>query len=169
MTNAPPPLRIARPHLVFMGLVALDEVAEHCIRSTYPRDFALRVTLAMLYAFSDGTRQPYDDFWRACAAADRVENPTSAAIMRGRAVRGAYHWICRTLGVRETIDFCSDIAAARRDPGEGARFNEAQKRALQSEDSAARQRFAEMLRTTARERNDKREEGRQMRACKLSG
>ncbi|WP_116090990.1 hypothetical protein [Sphingomonas crusticola] len=169
MSKAPPPLRIERHKLVFMGLVALDEVAEHCIRDTYPRTFALRVTLAMLYAFSDGTREPYDDFWRECAAPDSSDNRQMAMGMRSNAVHSTYHRICRTLGVADTIRFRSDVDAARRDSGPHARAYDALHRALQSEGEAARQRFAEMLRISTRERNDAREQGRQMRACKLSG
>ena len=53
-------LRISRRQLIFMGLAVLDQIAEECHREPHRRGVALRMTMAMLYAFSDGRRAAYD-------------------------------------------------------------------------------------------------------------
>jgi len=64
-------LRIKRGQLIFMGLAMLDQIAEECQREPHRRWVALHVTMGVLYAFSDGLRGPYDQFWRMCAGIAR--------------------------------------------------------------------------------------------------
>lgn len=150
-----------------MGLVALKEIEEHCLQQPWHRAFTLRVTLATLYAFSDGDRDSFDLFWRSCA----MPNETGAEAHRSRQMRGlnvtiAYNGICRALGIAQTIDFCADIAAARRDPGPGAA---SRRNRPGDEDGAARQRFAEMLRATGKATAEEKERMRLARECPLRG
>ena len=161
-------MRVERSKLVFMGLVALKEIEEHCIHQPWHRAFTLRVTLATLYAFSDGDRGPFDAFWRACA----LPNETGCEQHRSRLTRAnevtiAYNRICRALGVAQTINFCADIAAALRDPN--AYGSREVRRLGQDESDIARQRFAEMLRATGKATAEEKERRRLARECPLRG
>ena len=161
-------MRVERSKLVFMGLVALKEIEEHCLRQPWHRAFTLRVTLAMLYAFSDGNREPFDLFWRSCAVPNKEgDDAYRSQLVRGNTVTMAYNGICRALGVKQTVNFCADLAAARRKP----RFESAQRleRVARDEGELARRRFAEMLRATAKETGEEKERRRLARECPLRG
>jgi len=161
-------MRIERHKLVFMGLVALKEIEQHCLHQPWHRAFTLRVTLAMLYAFSDGNRESFDLFRRACAMPnEKGADEHRTCLDRGNNVTIAYNGICRALGIAQTIDFCADIAAARRDPGP---LNRREKHHLDhDQEAAARRRFAEMLRVTAKETAEEKERRRLARECPLGG
>ena len=138
-------MRIARKQLIFLGLVALDEVVHHCLREPYPRTFALRATLAMLHALSDRERAPFVAFWRACSIPNGPEHePYSARDRRVNEVSGAFQAICRALGCPPTITLGEDIAAAQRDPGLHARAYQARHR-VESEEECARRLYAEVV------------------------
>lgn len=161
-------MRVERSKLVFLGLVALKEIEEHCLHQPWHRAFTLRMTLATLYAFSDGDRDSFDMFWRACA----MPNEPGAEAHRSRHMRGmnvtiAYNGICRALGIAQTIDFCADIDAARRDPGPHGTARDY--RLSHDESAAARLRFAEMLRATGKATAEEKERMRLARECPLRG
>jgi hypothetical protein len=58
-------MRIARDRLIFLALCALDEIVDQAKHQPVQPSFALRFTLAFLWALSDGKqRATYDGFWR---------------------------------------------------------------------------------------------------------
>jgi len=145
-------LRIARGRLIFMGLALLDQIAEQCHREPHRRGIALRVTMAMLYAFSDGRRAPYDQFWRMCAECNQARDPHGSALKRGRTVREAFHGICRTLNVPETGALRAHLRQALTDPANDMRGYSASSGAM-TEDDELRMRMADLDRTRAHAHN----------------
>ena len=145
-------LRISRGQLIFMGLAVLDQIAEQCHRDPHRRSTALRVTMGMLYAFSDGRRAPYDQFWRMCAECNQARDPQGSALRRGRAVHEAFHGICRTLNVRETGMLRTHLRQALTDPGEDMRGYSAPSGAM-TEDDLLRMRIADLDRVRAHAHN----------------
>lgn len=141
-------MRLTREQLLFMALVAVDEAAEAARPAPIPRPFSLRLALALLYAFSDGNRAPFDAFWRACAEPDEVGQGVQR---RAQALTWSVNGIFRSLGRAQTITLTDDIRAARTDPGRHAAAYARLHRRMQSEDEPARARFAELLRETGRE------------------
>ena len=107
-------------------------------------------------------------FWRACAMPnEKGADEHRSSLERGNNVTIAYNGICRALGIGQTIDFCADIAAARRDPRP---YSQREKHRLEhDEEAAARRRFAEMLRVTAKETAEEKERRRLARECPLRG
>lgn len=145
-------LRIGRGRLIFMGLAVLDQIAEQCHREPHRRGVALRVTMAMLYAFSDGRRAPYDQFWRMCAECNQARDPQGSALRRGRAVREAFHGICRTLNVPETGALRTDLRRALTDPAKDMRGFSAPSGPM-TDDDLLRMRIADLGRAQAHARN----------------
>jgi hypothetical protein len=168
MTGTGGGLRIARGRLLFMGLAVLDQITEDCHRAPCRHSLALRAVLAMLYAHSDGTRAPYDQFWRRSAIPDEARDPHGSAIRRGQAVQEAFHGICRTLNVPETGAFRADLKAARTDPGNDLRCYTAPQGRM-SEEDFARMRLAEVERANARARNADLARKRRGKECPLRG
>ena len=152
MSNADGGLRIARDRLIFMGLAVLDEIAEACHREPHRRGIALRATMAMLYAFSDGRRGPYDQFWRMCGECNQARDPQGSALKRGRAVRAAFHNICRTLNVRETGKLRGDLRAACSNPGNDMRGYRAPQGEM-TEDDVMRMHMADIAQSQSHVRN----------------
>ena len=145
-------LRIKRGQLIFMGLAVLDQIVEQCHREPHRRGIALRVTMAMLYAFSDGRRAPYDQFWRICAECNQTRDPHGSALRRGRAVREAFHDICRTLNVRETGELRAHLRQALTDPAKDMRGYSAPSGPM-TEDDLLRMRMADLDRAQAHAHN----------------
>jgi hypothetical protein len=141
-------LRISRDRLIFMGLAVLDQIAEECHREPHRRGVALRVTMAMLYAFSDGRRGPYDQFWRMCAEPNQARDPQRSALQRGQTVRDAFHGICRTLNVRETGALRAQLRQALTDPGRDMRGYSVPSGPM-TEDDMLRMRMADLDRVRA--------------------
>jgi hypothetical protein len=140
-------MRFGRDKLVFMGLVALDEVAERCASAPYKPPFSLRVVLAMLYAFSNGDRTSFDRFWRACQMPDEPgHREHQSRIMRRGAVGAAYAGICKAVGCDQTVNFVADISAARREPLPQAKAYRKNTRINLTKADADRQRFADAVR-----------------------
>lgn len=82
-----------------MGTAALAEAADECLKRCPPRGPALRLTLAMLWGLSEGPRQPYVDFWRACGMpSGRGEKEREVALKRCKAAWAAYREILAGLG-----------------------------------------------------------------------
>lgn len=161
-------LRIARDRLIFMGLAVLDQIAAQCHREPHRRSVALRVTMAMLYAFSDGRRAPYDQFWRICAIPNAASDPPRSALRRGRAVQEAFHAICGTLGVHETGRFRADLRDALTEPGNAMRHYRAPLGPA-SEEDLARRHMADLGRNAAYARDAELARERRGKDCPLRG
>lgn len=58
-------MRVARERLIFLALCALDEFADQAKEGPVPPPIGVRLALAFLWAFSNGTnRGSYEGFWR---------------------------------------------------------------------------------------------------------
>ena len=142
-------MRVAREQLVFLCLVALDEVVHHCLCQPYPRTFALRATLATLFALGDGDRGPFDAFWRACSIEDGPDYATyGGRVRRNNELHAAYAAIYRAVGCPETIALREDISAARSDPGPHARAYQ-QRHRIDDALTERRRLYAEALRASS--------------------
>lgn len=145
-------MRVGRHKLIFMGLVALDEVCEGSRRGVHQPTFALRAVLAMLYALSNGNRQPFDAFWQASRpGVGRGSNAHQDARARSNDLGTAYNGICIALGIEQTINLNEDIYSARHEPLPQRRHHSAMTRRLQTDEDAARQRFADAIREQGRQ------------------
>jgi len=168
MNGADGPLRIARDRLIFMGLAVLDQIADRCHREPHRRSVALRVTMAMLYAFSDGRRAPYDDFWRSCAEPNSPRDPQRSALRRGRAATEAFHRICRTLDVCETGPLRAALREALIEPGNPMRHYRVPSGAM-DEEELARMRAADLGRSTGHALNAELTRERRGKDCPIRG
>ncbi|QDZ08494.1 hypothetical protein FPZ24_14285 [Sphingomonas panacisoli] len=108
-------MRIPRDRLIFLGLVALDEVMRGCATAPAKPTPALRVVLAMLYQLSDGRdRRVFVEVWRTCrlAPSERLTEYMANHI-RTTELRKCWNRICTTLEVEQTDDLARRLAAAR--------------------------------------------------------
>jgi len=161
-------MKLSRDKLTFMGLVALDEGAElHRLGGNDPRPFSLRTTLAMLFAFSDGNKEGFVQFWRGCGMAIDETDPQTAnrsRIMRSNELTIGFNRILTALGWNPTIALTDDIYRARRPP----RPNEPPLR-RHTKEEILRHRFAQILREQVKEREDWKEWKRRKQHCTLRG
>lgn len=109
-------MRIPRDRLIFLGLVALDEVMRGCRTAPAKPTPALRVVLATLYELSDGReRWAFDEWWRVCQLApSETLTEYKANYQRQSQLNSLWSRICRLLDVEATPEFEALIAAARR-------------------------------------------------------
>ena len=84
---------------IMLALAALDALADE--KTAVPRPpLPLRALLAALYAFSNGDRRPYDEYWKASQSAGVPTIPESGNVyMRATNMRIAIKGIARTLGM----------------------------------------------------------------------
>ena len=108
-------MRIPRDRLIFLGLVALDEVMRGCRTAPAAPSPALRVVLAMLYDLSDGRgRQVFEECWRVCQLAPgETLTEHQANHRRSTEMRKIWNMICQSLGVEQTTELAHRLAAAR--------------------------------------------------------
>jgi hypothetical protein len=168
MRNEAARLRIARGRLIFMGLVVLDQIADEGHREAHRRGVALRVTMAMLFAFSDGRREPYERFWRTCAEPNQPRDPHGSALLRGRALQEAFHDICRTLSVPETGQLRADLRSARTDPANDLRGYSVPQGTMSGDDDL-RMRMADLARGSAHARRADLANERRGKECPIRG
>ncbi|MGN6270850.1 MAG: hypothetical protein ACTHM0_13280 [Sphingomonas sp.] len=143
-------MRFGRDKLIFMGLVALDEMLEQVRERPIEPSFAVRTVLAMLFAMSDGDRAVFNDFWRACQVKpDPRLTPNMEDVRRSSDARRALSGIRSSLGCPPAMSLGADIALARRDPGPHQRAYQALNvDARRSEAERRRKEFAEWLLST---------------------
>ena len=108
-------MRLTRDRLIFLGLVALDEVMRGCGTAPAKPSPALRVVLAMLYELSDGRdRRAFDYCWKTCQLAPSATlTEHQANHLRMTELHKVWNRICQLLGVEQTTEFGLRIAAAR--------------------------------------------------------
>ena len=109
-----PQMGINRDQLVYMALVALDEVADTCGKSPAPRSFALRFLLAWLFQQSGGNpadKWLFDSFWKE---ATRTATTYMEEVGRHTSVQAAMNGICRVCGWERDVDFMQEMERTRR-------------------------------------------------------
>lgn len=105
------------PRAALLAIAALDKVAGDLHDAPLRDTLAVRAILALLHAASNGDREPYDAFWKACHD-DPGSSETVAGVGRTALARPAIYSIARTLGLewanRATSDAVSEIQAQER-------------------------------------------------------
>lgn len=97
-----------------MALAALEEAARATGDAPVPPAPALRLALAFLYLQAQGSRRPFDDFWRAVTRGHGVpEEPGAAAIGRSQAANASLNAIYRAVGVVRTPEVIYRAATGR--------------------------------------------------------
>lgn len=115
-------MRIDRDTLVFKALCALDEIAIEAGDAPLKPSLSTRFALAFLYAFSNGDRTPYDQFWREIMDPKAsAYSARAASYTRASYARTAFTSIARTVGVELSIEVMDKLAKARRDHGKPPR------------------------------------------------
>lgn len=108
-------MRLARDRLIFLCLVALDDIMQGCATAPAAPSPQFRAVLAMLYALGDRSeRALFDDFWRSSLLAPSHTMTEHQANHRRMSLL-ARMWpaICRHVGVEPSTDFTLALAAAR--------------------------------------------------------
>lgn len=106
---------MSRDRLVFMALVALDEVADRAGTRPIEAGFEVRLLLAFLYAAGNGERWLFDSFWRECRRADEPGwRADQSRYCRATALRSAWRGIARSVGAPETVEFDHKVRDAWR-------------------------------------------------------
>lgn len=158
-------MRLDRDELVFLGLIALDEMVMMCRSGPQERPISLRATLAMLYVLSGGRdRAPFDAFWQACLLPNGTTYAEEKA--RERRMNRLLHDICLAVGFEPrpelTNKLINDRSALRHDTTM-TRLSVTAHRKQQYE------RMAEIFRETSKRIEEDRERRRMGHDCKLSG
>lgn len=113
-------MRIGTDKLIVKALTALEEFAHQAQRAPIPPSYALRFTLAWLFAHSDGRRESFDEFWRVVTdpGDHHQSNPTGTNIVRSNGASTSLYGIYRAVGVYRSTDMIfSWMPASKRYPG----------------------------------------------------
>jgi hypothetical protein len=108
-------MRLARDRLIFLCLVALDDIRRGCATAPAARSPQFRAVLATLYALSDGQdRKVFDAFWQSSRLAPSHTMTEHQANHRRMSELGRM-WpiICGRVGVEPSTEFTLALAAAR--------------------------------------------------------
>lgn len=98
---------------VYLALSIVDQArAAAKAHGRMPRNRALRLALAHLFAHADGSRAPYDAFWAAYARDyPDLWRPIDAQQRRNAELAQAWAAMLRTLDLRESPDLTARLAA----------------------------------------------------------
>ena len=89
-----------RHRATLLALAALYEVAEAAGDGPITPTLPVRAVLALLHTVSDGNREPYEAFWRACLEPGLdSDHITARGYMRATSARREIMGIIRTLGM----------------------------------------------------------------------
>lgn len=149
-----------RDTLIFKALVALDEVVARAGEAPIEPSYAIRFTLAWLYAVSNGERRLYDDFFRLLRdPMEREPSREQAAHIRATYLRNGVEGISRTVGNRDfSPEFFSALRHARLPKADRERCREDQER---------REKAVEAMRLAGSARAELEERRRRGRDCQF--
>lgn len=99
-------MRIGTDMLIVKALTALEEVGWQAQKAPIPPSFALRFTLAYLFAHGDGRRASFDEFWRIVSdiGDHHQSTPTSTNIVRSSGADRELYGIYKSVGVYRSTD-----------------------------------------------------------------
>lgn len=100
-------MRIGIDHLIVKALHAVEDVCWLCQKGPVPPSFALRFTLAFLFAHSHSDdREPFDTFWRiATDTGDHHQSTlTSTNIVRANSASREAYAIYKAVGVYRSTE-----------------------------------------------------------------
>jgi len=96
-------MHIDRDRLIWLALAALEELVDEAKDGPVRPLLTARVTLATAYAFSDGQRGSYDDFWKMLQdPCTHQHNDSAANYVRRTYMRTHLYRIHRSLGIPPT-------------------------------------------------------------------
>lgn len=113
-------MRIGTDKLIVKALTALEQVAHQAQRGPIAPNYALRFTLAYLFAHGDGRRDSFDEFWRIVTDPGDLHqsNETGTNVVRSNGANTSLYGIYRAVGVYRSNDMIfSWIPASKRHPG----------------------------------------------------
>lgn len=97
-------MRIGRAHLVDLSLKTLAEQVELASAGAPPPSHGVRLALAVLFEFSGGEREPFDDFWRQFRdGEDRAGSDTIAHYCRPTHLMRHLRRVMRAVGVQPCV------------------------------------------------------------------
>lgn len=99
-------MRIGTDMLIVKALTALEEVGWQAQKAPIPPSFALRFTLAYLFAHGDGHRESFDEFWRIVTdTGDHHQStPTRTNVVRSSYANRELYGIYKSVGVDRSTD-----------------------------------------------------------------
>ena len=91
---------VARDRSVFLGLAALQDIADDARVGPIPPSLQLRGLLALMALQASGDLQTYKDFWAACRRPYRADQHSGGQdYERGLYADIALNGICRSVGI----------------------------------------------------------------------
>ena len=105
--------RSTREHLIFKALCVLDDAIDSCSPTPVKPNVGLRLALALLFVFSDGDRQMFDEFWRTVIADDRAIISGDKGEARTSYARTYLTAICHDVGMPLSVDLMIELRQAR--------------------------------------------------------
>lgn len=128
-----------RDTLIFKALVALDEIADQAGAEPVEPSYAVRFTLAWLYAAGNGDRSVLDGFFQTMRdPMTWTDLESKRAYMRTTKLRSGVKGAMHTLGLTDfTPEFFQALGRARLPKEERQRIAEARKRQLEAAEAQA--------------------------------
>ena len=109
-------MRIGTDKLIVKALIALEEAGWQAQKAPVAPSFALRFTLAYLFAHGDGHRESFDEFWRVITDEGDLHqsSPTLTNVVRGNVANRELYGIYRSVGVYRSTDMIFSCHRKRR-------------------------------------------------------
>lgn len=96
-------MRIGRDKLVHLALATLAEQVELARAAEPPPSHGVRLALAVLFEFSEGAREPFDDFWKAFANPARGPTETIEHYIRPTHLQTQLRGVMRAVGIEPCV------------------------------------------------------------------
>lgn len=97
-------MRIGRDRLVQLALFTLAEQVELARAGAPPPSHGVKLALAVLFEFSAGDREPFDDFWRQMRNEETASGtPTIASYCRSTHLQTQLRVVMRAVGIEPTV------------------------------------------------------------------
>ena len=90
--------------MVFLALATLAEQVELAGASAPPPSHGVKLALAVLYEFSAGEREPFDNFWRQMRRTEgQAFSETIASYRRATHLQTKLRGVMRAVGIEPTV------------------------------------------------------------------
>lgn len=104
-------MRISTERLTTKALLALEEAVQSIKSGPLQPSLAMRFALAFLYSVSNGSRAPFDDFWRSVQFHG---DSYTQCVQRQAMASAALEAIYRDLGLLRTTEMASYSTTSKR-------------------------------------------------------